>query len=184
MRRLDEQGADALVHISEPVNKFPDFVRYSVQRLKTLCPAPGKVKIAGALCRAGLHLGATTVGRILKAPPRPTPRKASTITDRVVTAKQPNHVWHIDLTTVPTGGGFRAAWLPCAVPQRWPFCWWLAVIIDHHSRRAMGFAVCPGRPNSLAVRVFIGTAIARANTTPKHFICDKGSIFWWAAFKR
>ncbi|MCZ6654466.1 MAG: helix-turn-helix domain-containing protein [Planctomycetota bacterium] len=36
MSRLDEQGADALVQIREPVNRFPDFVRYAVQRLKTL----------------------------------------------------------------------------------------------------------------------------------------------------
>ncbi len=70
MKRLDEQGADALVQIREPVNKFPDFVRYAVQRIKTLCPSLGKVKVAEVLCRAGLHLGSTTVGRILWEPPR------------------------------------------------------------------------------------------------------------------
>jgi len=59
MKRLDEQGADALVQIREPVNKFPDFVRYAVQRLKALCPSLGKAKIAEILCRASLHLGAT-----------------------------------------------------------------------------------------------------------------------------
>ena len=50
-----------------PVNKFPDFVRYLVQRLKTLCPTMGKSKIAQTLARAGLHLGTTTVARMLKA---------------------------------------------------------------------------------------------------------------------
>ncbi len=39
MKRLDEQGPGVLVQIREPVNKFPDFVRYAVQRLKTLCPS-------------------------------------------------------------------------------------------------------------------------------------------------
>ena len=34
MKRVDEEGPDALVQIREPVNKFPDFVRYAVQRLK------------------------------------------------------------------------------------------------------------------------------------------------------
>jgi len=34
------------LHLREPVNKFPDFVRYIVQRLKTLSPSMGKVKIA------------------------------------------------------------------------------------------------------------------------------------------
>ncbi len=57
MKRLDEEGPDTLVRIPEPVNKFPDFVRYAVQRLKALCPGLGKVKIAQILCRAGLHLG-------------------------------------------------------------------------------------------------------------------------------
>ena len=48
-KRVDEAGEDALVQIPEPVNKFPDFVRAIVQRLKTLCPAMGKVKIAETL---------------------------------------------------------------------------------------------------------------------------------------
>ena len=73
MRRLDESGPDALVHLPEPVTKFPDFVRYSVQQLKSLCPSMGKVKIAGVLARASLHLGSTTVGRIVKEPPAAPP---------------------------------------------------------------------------------------------------------------
>ena len=146
MKRVDEDGADALVQIREPVNKFPDFVRYAVQRLKALCPTLGKAKIAETLCRAGLHLGTTTVGRILKESPRPAPSQAFESTERVVTAKHANHVWHIDLTTVPTGVGLWAPWMPFALPQCWPFCWWLAVVIDHHSRRAMGFSIFPTRP--------------------------------------
>ena len=38
MKRIDEDGEDALVKISSPINRFPDFVRYTVQRLKVLCP--------------------------------------------------------------------------------------------------------------------------------------------------
>ena len=57
MKRIDDQGANALVQLREPVNKFRDFVRYIVQRLKTLNPSMGKVKIAETLCRAGLHPG-------------------------------------------------------------------------------------------------------------------------------
>ncbi len=41
MKRLDQSGPDALAQIREPVNKFPEFVRYSVQRFKTLCPTLG-----------------------------------------------------------------------------------------------------------------------------------------------
>ena len=47
----------ALLQLREPMNKFPDFVHYIVQHLKTLSPAMGKVKITETLARAGLHLG-------------------------------------------------------------------------------------------------------------------------------
>jgi predicted RNA polymerase sigma factor len=69
LQRVDEAGPAALVQVPEPVNKFPAFVRYVVQRLKTLCPKLGKVKIAQKLARAGLHLGATTIQRMLKGQP-------------------------------------------------------------------------------------------------------------------
>ncbi len=73
--RLDEESPDALVQMRVPVNRFPDSVHYLVQRLKILCPTMGTVKIAQTLARAGRHLGATTVGRILKedAAPKPQP---------------------------------------------------------------------------------------------------------------
>ena len=183
-KRLDEQGPDALVQVREPVNKFSDFVRYAVQRLKTLCPTLGKVKIAQMLCRAGLHLGATTVGRILKESPRPTPPEASTASDRVLRAKMANHIWHIDLTVVPTGGGFWTPWLPFALPQCRPFCWWIAVVLDHYSRRAMGFEVYVKRPNSLAVRALLGRTVARVNAVPKYVVCDKDTVFRCDGFKR
>ena len=54
--RLDEEG-DGLLATRTPVNKYPDYLRYVVQRLQTLCPLLGKVKIAQVLARAGLHFG-------------------------------------------------------------------------------------------------------------------------------
>ena len=74
IKRIDEQGRDALLQLPEPVNRFPDFIRYAVQRLKVLCPTMGQVKIAQTLARAGQHLGPTTVGRILKEKSKPTPK--------------------------------------------------------------------------------------------------------------
>ncbi len=52
LKRVDEEGPNALVQLREPVNKFPAFVRYLVQQLKALCPTLGKVKIAQILARA------------------------------------------------------------------------------------------------------------------------------------
>ena len=122
-QRLDDEGPDALVQVPQPVNRFPELVGYLVQRLKVLCPKLGTRRIAGVLARAGLHLGATTVRRKLKPAPKPTPNPSRPATLTAVTAKGPNHVWHVDLTTVPTIGGFWISWWPFAIPQRWPFCW-------------------------------------------------------------
>jgi hypothetical protein len=63
LRRVDERGERALIQISNPVNKFPEFVRYLVKPLKVLLPTMGKVRIAQVLARAGLHLAATTISR-------------------------------------------------------------------------------------------------------------------------
>ena len=165
LKRLDEQGPQALVQLRCPVNRFPDFVGYVVRRLKVLCPSMGKVKIAETLARAGLHLGTTTVGRMLQGPNKTFDKPSAqscdeSATGRVVTAKRPNHVWHIDLTIVPTGAGLWCSWLPWALPQRWPFCHWVGVAIDHFSRRAMGVATFKQQPTSLAVRAFLGRSPA------------------------
>lgn len=113
-RRLNEEGPGAIVQLRVPGNRFPDFVTYIVQRLKVLCPTLGYTKIAQLLCRAGLHLGATTVRRRLRQDH--SPKQALPTTKRaakfVVVARYPNHVWHCDLTTVPTSLGFWISWLP------------------------------------------------------------------------
>ena len=117
-QRRDDEGPDALVQMPEPVNTFPELVGYLVQRLKALCPKMETRRIVGVLARAGLHLGATTVRRKLKPAPKPAPRTHHPSKTRAVTAKGPNRVWHLDLTTVPTLGGFWISWWPFAIPQR------------------------------------------------------------------
>ena len=172
-----------------PPTGFPDFTRYIVQRLKTLCPAMGKVKIAQTLARAGLHLGSTTVGRMLREKPcrKPSPTGSTTDTTadgRVVTAKYRNHVWHLDLTTVPTGWGFWCPWLPFTLPQCWPSCHWVAIVIDHFSRRVMGVAAFNSQPSSKSVRAFLGRTIAKTGKAPRHIICDRGSQFDCHEFRK
>jgi len=49
LRRVDEEGESALIQTTEPVNKFPDFVRYLVKQLKVLVPTMGKARIAQVL---------------------------------------------------------------------------------------------------------------------------------------
>ena len=186
MKRLDEEGPDALVQIPQPVNRFSDFVAYAVQRLKALCPSMGKAQIAMTLARAGLHLGTTTVGRMLKQKSRPALPATASVADakqRIVTARYPGHVWHVDLTAVPTNLGYWCSWLPFALPQRWPFAWWVAVVVDHFSRRAMGVTAFTSPPTSEAVRAFLGRSIAKAKRPPRYIICDRGCQFDCRGFR-
>ncbi len=98
-QRVDEVGKCGFEQVPKPVNKLPDYVRYLVQRLKTLCPRMGKLKIAQTLGRAGLVLACSSVGRILKelpiSPPNP-PAKARS--KPKITTTAPNEVWHVDLS--------------------------------------------------------------------------------------
>jgi transposase InsO family protein len=74
--------------------------------------------------------------------------------------------------------------LPHSLIQQWPFCWWVAVAIDHTSRLVVGFALFPERPTSLDVCRFLDRAISRADAKPKYIIADKGDQFWCSHFKR
>ena len=181
--RLDEEGAEALVQMRRPVNRLPDFVGYLVRRLKTLCPSMGKVRIAHVLARAGLHLSATTVARMLDTTrPRLSERETADHV-RQLRSERPNQLWHIDMTTVPTAWGFWVPWLPWALPQRWPFCWWVAVVVDHFSRRIMGAEVFRTQPTSLGVRKLLMRVIRETGRPPSHFITDHGSQFTDTGFQ-
>ena len=99
-------------------------------------------------------------------------------------AKYPGDIWHVDLTTVPTGAGFWVPWLPFALPQSWPFCWWVAVVVDHFSRAAIGFAVFSGPPTASEVHRLLDRAIHKVGRKPKYIITDKGKQFWCKSYKR
>ena len=105
------------------------------------------------------------------------------IDTRTVTAKHPNHVWHVDLTVIPTTAGFWVPWSSHSLPQVWPFCWWIGCAVDHYSRSVLGFAVFKTPPTSSAVRAFLGRIIRRTKACPKYIVCDKGVQFTSAGFK-
>ncbi len=104
MRRLDEQGERTLLQTIEPVNRYPDFVRNLVRQLKRLFPRMGYERMAQVLARAGLHLGATTIRRMVRENSGPPEDEAEVTTGRRrrVVARYPGHTWHVDLTTVPS----------------------------------------------------------------------------------
>ena len=184
LMRLDEDGPSALVQTPEPVNRFPDLVAHLVRRLKVLCPAMGTARIAAVLSRAGLHLGRTTVRRMLKRRPRRVAPAATVRSERRIRSSRPNHIWLVDLTTVPTLAGFWIPWLPWSLPQRWPFCCWVAVGVDHFSRRSMGVRAFRGRPTAKAMSAFLAGMIRAAGQAPRHLITDRGREFTARSFRR
>jgi transposase InsO family protein len=186
MERIDEEGPDALVRTPAPVNRFPECVGDIVRRLKATFPAIGTMRIANMLARAGLHVARTTVRRLLKRrnqQPTPAPSDVAAAvptqsgkTPRII-SRGPNHTWLVDLTVMPTSAGFWVPWLPFAFAQRWPFCWWIAVVVDHFSRSVVGHAVFKKEPTAVEVCSVLGRATKRAGRAPKYMVSDQGSQF-------
>jgi hypothetical protein len=67
--RLEEDGPDALVKATVPVNKFPEFVAAMVTKIQRLSPLMGRRHIADFLARASLHIAPSTVIRMLNLAP-------------------------------------------------------------------------------------------------------------------
>ncbi|MCX6985484.1 MAG: hypothetical protein NT118_12165, partial [Lentisphaerae bacterium] len=65
-----------------------------------------------------------------------------------IVSRHPGHTWLVDLTAMPISSGFWTSWIPNALPQYWPFCFWIAIILDHFSRKVVGFAVFRKNPKS------------------------------------
>jgi transposase InsO family protein len=184
MRRRDEDGPDALLATSEPVNRFPDHVRYLVQRLKTLCPSMGPKKIVGHLARAGLHMAASTARRITNEPParEPAVKQESQASEsppepKSVKADRPDHVWGIDFTLVPILGGFWTTWLPFALPQCWPFCYWVMAVTDHYSRKVHKLTAFRKQPTSRQVCAVLTKLVVALGKAPRHIVTDRGGQF-------
>jgi transposase InsO family protein len=186
--RIEEDEPGALVKSTVPVNKFPDFVAAMVIKLKTLFPMMGRRRIAGFLARAGLHIAASTVRRMLNRKPAAEPpaplasaenpdQPPSSAKPSTVIANYPNHVWGLDTTAVPTSSGFWTTWLPFSFAQSWPFGWWVAVVIDHWSRRSLGLAVFKRRPTDDEICLVLDEAARRAGRAPKYTVSDQGTEF-------
>ena len=84
---------------------------------------------------------------------------------------------------MPISGGFWTNWIPNAIWQRWPVCWWVLNVIDHYSRRSMGFAVFKCRPTSEEVTAALDRIMSAEQVQPKHLIVDQGPEFNCEHFK-
>ncbi|MDR3111013.1 MAG: DDE-type integrase/transposase/recombinase [Planctomycetaceae bacterium] len=185
LRGIDKD--EPTVQMPEKPTRYPDLVRYIVQQFKSYCPMLGRFKIADILCRAGLHLSASTIKRIIDEPPIPPPEPLSppnpTPDKPTVQAWYPNHVWSVDLTVVPTTDGLWTPWSPNAMTQVHPYAWYVMVVIDHYSRRIMGFNVFEQCPTSLQIISSMNRICNDNAVKPKYIISDQGTQFVSAEFQ-
>jgi len=100
---------------------------------------------------------------------------------RRIHSRHSNHTWHPDFTLVPATLGLWCSWIPFALPQRWPFCWWVAVVLDHYSRKALAAAVFECEPTGEQTARFLDRVVRIVGRAPKHIITDKGSQFFQCA---
>ncbi len=106
-KRVDEEGKGALLGTPETINRFPDFVRHIVIRLKVLCPTMGKKRIAQTLARAGLVLGVSTVGRMLKERDTTEPGHTAGVAESTSASKKAKPVQAKEPTLASAGIGER-----------------------------------------------------------------------------
>jgi transposase InsO family protein len=183
-RRVDEEGPGALVR-KPPVNKYPELVTQIVSTLDYVAPMLGAKRIAQWLAGMGLVLSASTVRRRRQQKPAAPPPAASSeppepsagSTQRNgVTAKHEHHVWHIDLTFLPTTGPW-VPWLPFALPITFPFYFCLAGVVDQWSRRVVGWKLFLREPTAKKVVSVLDAAVAAQGRGPTHIISDQGPQF-------
>ncbi len=180
-----ENGND-IVQMPERSNRYPDYIRYVVQQLKSFCPMLGRTKIADILVRAGLHLSASTVKRIIDQPPikppavEPQPESPPSPT---VQAWYSSHVFSVDLTVVPSTDGLWTPWPPNALTQVHPYSWCVMIVIDHYSRRIMGFEVFEQQPTANQVASAMDRICTENGVKPKYLISDQGVQFVSGEFK-
>jgi len=100
-----------------------------------------------------------------------------TATPKGVTARYTHHVWHCDLTLVPTAAGFWVPWPPFAVWLGWPFTYWVVGVVDQFSSAPIKLKAFKQHPSGRDVRRFLDSAIRSAGRAPKHLISDQGIQF-------
>jgi transposase InsO family protein len=185
-----EDGLCRLVRFI-PVNKFPELLDRFVETLNSLCPHFGKTRIANLLIRAGLHVADSSVGRRMRRKPGRPPTLIETLdaddgpkddgTVRVVTAKRPGHLAHCDFTIVPNVG-LWVPWYPESLPQVYPYVYWVGTVVDHFSRKELGYCVLHKEPTKEETVDFL-ERVFRRHGLPDHMVTDKGGYFDCAHYK-
>jgi len=85
---------------------------------------------------------------------------------------------------VPFRSGFWVPWFPTMLPQRFPFCWWVAVVVDQMSRRMIAFEAYRSLPTSEKIQALLRRAQRAQGFAPRCIVSDKGSQFHCRSYRR
>lgn len=163
----DKPGSNAIgssVAASPPVQRFATAVGDLVRQMFA-AGFGGKRKIAQNLLRNGWAVSTRTVGRMIHAKPKPDPPPERLTTVR---GDHPNHLWLLDITSVPTLFPFLKLSL--------------VTILDACSRLPLASTLRLAVPSASLVISLLDHAI-RTHGRPKHLVVDKGTQFTADAFK-
>ena len=81
------------------------------------------------------------------------------------------------ITQIPIDDGFWVPWSPHSIGQEWPFCWHVLTMVDHYSRRVMGFRVFPKALTTKDVIQAIEDTMAIEGVRPEDIVSDRGPQF-------
>jgi transposase InsO family protein len=162
----DSNTVGSSVASSPPVQRFGTAVRDLVRQMFA-AGFGGKRKIAQTLLRHGWSVSTRTVGRMIHEKPKPEPPPAP---ERPTTVRgdHPNHLWLLDITSVPTLFPFLRLSL--------------VTVLDACSRLPLASTLRLAVPSAAVVIRLFDHAI-RTHGRPKHLVVDKGTQFTADEFK-
>ncbi|HBT75363.1 MAG TPA: hypothetical protein DEB39_00215 [Planctomycetaceae bacterium] len=84
---------------------------------------------------------------------------------------------------MPSTDGLWTPWAPNALTQIHPYSWYILIVIDHYSRRIMGFDVFERQPTANQVISTMQRICTENGVKPKYLISDQGVQFVADEFK-
>ncbi len=159
------RAVGTLLRAAPPVRRYADAVRDLVQQMDRW-GFGGNRRVAQTLARAGVRIGRETVRRYRKAPTALPPQPPA---HSPLRASGPNHVWLMDLTTVPRWLGLRS--------------WQVLGILDAWSRLPVGVVVYRAEPHAPQIAAALRRAVD-AHGAPRVLVSDRGRVFRSAAVRR
>lgn len=70
------------------------------------------------------------------------------------------------------------------MPQQHPYCWHVLNVVDHFSRRLVGYHIFHGEPSAEQIIAAMDKIIVDENVKPKYVISDRGMQFDCGLFRK